>query len=69
MLSSITKSFARNKVSIKNLIQTPDKKNNKASIAIITHISKEKNFSDLLKLISKNKFVLKKPTFIRIEKV
>tara|TARA_B100000029_G_scaffold149464_1_gene144725 strand:- start:6221 stop:7516 length:1296 start_codon:yes stop_codon:yes gene_type:complete len=69
VLSSITKSFARNKVSIKNLIQTPDKKNNKASIAIITHISKEKNFSDLLKLISKNKFVLKKPTFIRIEKV
>tara|TARA_Y100000590_G_scaffold457285_1_gene609600 strand:- start:2066 stop:3361 length:1296 start_codon:yes stop_codon:yes gene_type:complete len=69
VLSSITKSFAKNKISIKNLIQNPDKKNNKASIAIITHKSKEKNFSNLLNLLTKNKFVLKKPTFIRIEKV
>ena len=37
VLSSITKIFAKNKISIKNLIQNPDKKNNKASIIIITH--------------------------------
>ena len=69
VLSSITKSFTINKISIKNLIQTPDKKNKKASIVIITHKSIEKNYNNLLKNLSKNKFVLKKPTFIRIEKV
>jgi len=69
VLSSITKNFAKNKVSIKNLIQTPNKKKNKASIAIITHKNSEKNFNNLLSNLTKNKFVLKKPTFIRIEKV
>ena len=37
VLSSITKIFARTRISIKNLIQNPDKKNKKASIIIITH--------------------------------
>ena len=69
VLSSITKSFARNKVSIKNLIQKPNKKNKKASIIIITHENIEKNFNNLLSNLTKNKFVLKKPTFIRIETV
>ena len=68
VLSSITKIFTKNKNSIKNLIQNPDKKNNKASIIIITHINLEKNNNDLLSDLSKNKFILKKPTFIRIEK-
>ena len=68
VLSSITKIFTKNKISIKNLIQNPDKKNNKASIIIITHINLEKNNNDLLSDLSKNKFILKKPTFIRIEK-
>ena len=69
VLSSITKIFAKNKISIKNLIQKPNKKNKKASIIIITHESLEKNFQSLLSNLIKNKFVLKKPTFIRIEKV
>ncbi len=69
VLSSITKIFAKNKISIKNLIQNPDKRNNKASIIIITHINSEKNNNSLLLSLSKNKFILKKPTFIRIEKV
>ena len=69
VLSSITKSFAKNKISIKNLIQRPDKKNNKATIIIITHENIEKNFQNLLSHLNKNKFVLKKPTFIRIETV
>tara|TARA_Y100000590_G_scaffold356788_1_gene411215 strand:- start:8811 stop:10109 length:1299 start_codon:yes stop_codon:yes gene_type:complete len=68
VLSSITKIFARYKISIKNLIQKPDKKNNKASIIIITHKNLEKNYINLLSNLSKNKFILKKPTFIRIEK-
>ncbi len=44
VLSSITKNFANNKISIKNLIQNPDKKNKKASIIIITHKNLEKNY-------------------------
>ena len=69
VLSSITKIFAKNKISIKNLIQKPNKKNRKASIIIITHENLEKNFNNLISQLSNNKFVLKKPTFIRIEKV
>jgi len=69
VLSSITKSFAKNKISIKNLIQKPNKKNKKASIIIITHENLEKNFNSLLINLAKNKFVLRKPTFIRIEEV
>jgi len=69
VLSSITNIFTKNKISIKNLIQVPDKKNKKASIAIITHNSYEKNFNKLIHNLSKNKYVIKKPTFIRIEKV
>ena len=66
-MSSITKNFAKNKISIKNLIQKPNKKNKKASIIIITHENIEKNFNNLIMSLSKNKFVIKKPTFIRIE--
>ena len=69
VLSSITKIFTRHKISIKNLIQRPDKKNKKASIIIITHKNLEKNYINLLSNLSKNKFILKKPTFVRIEKI
>ena len=69
VLSSITKTFAKNNISIKNLIQNPYKKNKKASIIIITHENLEKNYMNLLLNLNKNKFVIKKPTFIRIEKV
>ena len=69
VLSSITKIFTKNKISIKNLIQKPDKKNKRASIIIITHENLEKNYQNLLKNLIKNKFVIKKPTFIRIEKI
>ena len=69
VLSSITKIFTRNKVSIKNLIQKPDKKNNKASIIIITHKNFEKNYNNLISNLLANKFIIKKPTFIRIENI
>ena len=69
VLSSITKVFAKNKISIRNLIQNPDRKNNKASIIIITHQNLEKNYINLFKNLSKNKFIIKKPTFIRIENI
>jgi len=69
VLSSITKTFAKNKISIKNLVQTPNKKKKIASIAIITHKNLEKNFKNLILNLNNNKFVTKKPTLIRIEKV
>jgi len=69
VLSSITKVFTKNKISIKNLIQKPDKKNKTASIVILTHEAREKNFNSLIFNLNNNKFVKKKSTFIRIEKV
>ena len=45
------------------------KKIKRASVVIITHETLEKNFNNLLSNLYKNKFVLKKPIFIRIEKI
>ena len=69
VLSSITKAFAKNKISISNLLQNPNNKSKIATIIIITHNSLEENYKKLFLNLVKNKFVLKKPTFIRIEKV
>jgi homoserine dehydrogenase len=69
VLSSITKIFAKSKISIKNLIQVPDRKNKKATVVIITHETLEKNFNKLISNLCINKFVVKKPIFIRIEKI
>ena len=69
VLSSITKIFAKSKISIKNLVQVPNKKKKKATVVIITHVTLEKNFHDLLSYLNKNKFILRKPIFIRIEKI
>ena len=69
VLSSITKIFAKNKISIKNLIQKPEKRSKKASVIVITHRNFEKNYKNLILNLSKNKFILKNPTFIRIEKI
>ena len=69
VLSSITRIFSKNKISIKNLIQVPNKIKKNASIVIITHSSSEKNFQKLLFNLKKNKFINKYPVFIRIEKI
>ena len=69
VLSSITNIFSKNKISIKNLVQVPNKKMKNASIVIITHSSIEKNFKKLISDLKKNKFINKNPTFIRIEKM
>ena len=69
VLSSITKIFAKSKISIKNLVQVPNRKKKKATVVIITHETSEKNFNNLLFYLSKNKFLLEKPIFVRIEKI
>ena len=66
VLSSITNRLAKFKISVKRLIQTPDKKNNKATIVIITHKTTEINFRNCLSIFKKNKNILKFPTLIRL---
>ena len=66
VLSQITNRLAKYKISIKRIIQTPDKKNNKATIVIITHKTSELNCSNCLSIFKKNKNILKHQTLIRL---
>ena len=67
VLSNITNVFSKNRVSIKRLIQKPDKNKKNSSIIIITHSAKDKNLNKILKEISKRKYIKRKPKLIRIE--
>ena len=66
VLSQITNRLAMYKISIKRIIQTPDKKNNKATIIIITHKTSEFNCNNCLSIFKSNKNILKTPTLIRL---
>ncbi len=66
VLSQITNRLAKYKISIKRLIQTPDKKTNKATIVIITHKTSEINSKNCLSIFKKNENILKTPTLIRV---
>ena len=67
VLSNITNIFSRSKVSIKRLIQNPKRNKGRSSIVIITHASKDKNFTKIIKFISKKNYVKASPKFIRID--
>ncbi|MDA7700143.1 homoserine dehydrogenase [Candidatus Pelagibacter sp.] len=66
VLSQITNRLAKYDISVKRLIQTPDKKNNKATIVIITHKTSELNSINCLAIFKNNKDILKTPTLIRL---
>jgi homoserine dehydrogenase len=66
VLSQITNRLAKYKISVKRLIQTPNKKNNKATIVIITHKTYDLNSNKCLFFFKKNKNILKPPTVIRL---
>ena len=66
VLSLITNRLAKYKISVNRIIQTPDKKNNKATIVIITHKTYENNAKNCLSIFKKNKNILKFPTLIRL---
>ena len=66
VLSLITNRLAKYKISVKRIIQTPDKKNKKATIVIITHKTSEINIRKCLFIFKKNKNILKFPTLIRL---
>ena len=66
VLSSITNRLAKFNISVKRLIQTPDKKSKKATVVIITHKTTEINVKRCLSIFNKNKNILKFPTLIRL---
>ncbi len=66
VLSQITNRLAKFKISVKRIIQTPDKKNDKATIVIITHKTSELNCNNCLSVFKSNKYILKNPTLIRL---
>ena len=66
VLSSITNRLAKYNISVKRLIQTPDKKSKKATVVIITHKTTEINIKKCLSIFNKNKNILKFPTLIRL---
>ncbi|PDH18464.1 MAG: homoserine dehydrogenase [Pelagibacterales bacterium MED-G44] len=66
VLSSITNRLAKFKISVDRIIQTPDKKNKKARIIIITHKTREIDAKKCLSIFKNNKNILKFPTLIRL---
>ena len=67
VLSNITKIFSKNKVSIKRLVQTPDKNKKISSIVIITHKSKDAFLNKIVKEVTKKNYIKSKPKLIRID--
>ena len=67
VLSNITQIFSKNRVSIKRLVQDPNKNKNSSSIIIITHPSKDKSLNKIIKIINKRSYVKKSSKLIRID--
>ena len=67
VLSNITNIFSKNKVSIKRLIQNPNRNKKISSIIIITHNAKNISLNKILKEVSKKNYINKKPKLIRID--
>ncbi len=66
VLSSITNRLAKFNISIKRLIQTPNKKDGKATIVIITHKTSEINSKNCFSIFNKKNNILQFPTIIRL---
>ena len=66
VLSDITNVFSKNKVSIKRLIQNPNRSKKYSSIVIITHNSKDISLNKIIKQTNQKSYILKKPKLIRI---
>ena len=67
VLSNITNIFSKNKVSIKRLLQNPNKNKKISSIIIISHSSKNKSLDKVINEIAKKKYIKRKPKLIRID--
>ncbi len=67
VLSNITQVFSKNNVSIKRLVQDPNKNKGSSSIIIITHHSKDKSLNKIIKIINRRSYVKKRSKLIRID--
>ncbi len=67
VLSHITKVFSKNNVSIKRLVQNPNKEKKTSTIIFITHKSKDESLKKIIKEICRKKYIRKKPKLIRID--
>ena len=66
VLSNITETLAKKKISVQRLIQIPNNKKKTATIVIITHKSREIDAQQCLNFFKKNSNILKNPTLIRL---
>ena len=69
ILSDIAKEMAKNKVSIKRLIQNPTENKKNASIIIITHHAKSSSLVKVISILKNKKYTVNKPKLIRIEEI
>jgi len=69
ILSDITKIMAKNKVSVKRLIQNPTVNKKNASIVMITHEAKSSSFIKILSELKKKNYIVNTPKIIRIENI
>ncbi len=69
ILSDITKVMAKNKVSVKRLIQNPTLNKKNASIIIITHEAKSSSFTKVVSALKAKKYTINPPKIIRIENI
>ena len=67
VLSKITNIFSKNKVSIKRLVQNPDRLRKSSSIIVITHEAKDLALKKILKEVARKNFIRSKPRLIRID--
>ena len=69
ILSDIAKVMAKNKVSIKRLIQNPTANKKNASIIIITHHARSSALAKVVSVLKNKKYIISKPKLIRIEDI
>ncbi len=69
ILSDVTNVMAKNRVSVKRLIQNPTINKENASIIIITHEANSSSLSKVLSILKKKKYIVNIPKIIRIENI
>ena len=69
ILSDITKVMAKNKISVKRLIQNPTSNKKNASIVIITHAARSLSFTKILSELKRKSYIISAPKIIRIEEI
>jgi homoserine dehydrogenase len=69
ILSDIANVMAKNKVSIKRLIQNPTSNKKNASIVIITHRAISVSLMRVVSILKNKKYIINRPKLIRIEDI